>query len=164
MFFMQRELSPIENAINTVTSKTRELQRSIEELKEDDRRNINPLSMQLKGVIDAAVNGGIVNYKNVSYVCIRVFYKKRHDKKQSHVVIYLYVTILLRKDFRFQLKTSRLRHINLQTHKVKCLKIIIDLPSTHSQALSPKIYIIVMLVSLRLLPIARWLEQCATPQ
>ena len=62
---MQKELGPIENAINTVTSKTRELQRSIKELKEDDKRNINPLSMQLKGVIDAAVNGGIVNYKNV---------------------------------------------------------------------------------------------------
>ena len=58
--------------------------------------------MQLKGVIDAAVNGGIVNYKNVSYVCIRVIYKKRHDKKQSHVVIYLDVTIPLRKDFEIK--------------------------------------------------------------
>jgi hypothetical protein len=51
-----------------VTSKTHELQRNIEELQEDDKKNINPLSMQLNGVIDAAVNGGILNYKKVRYV------------------------------------------------------------------------------------------------
>ena len=65
---MQRELSPIENAINTVTSKTRDLQRNIRELQEDDIKNINPLSMQLKGVIDAAVNGGTLNYQKVAVV------------------------------------------------------------------------------------------------
>ncbi len=48
-----------------MTSKTRELQRNIDELEEDDKKNINPLSMRLNGVIDAAVNGGILNYKKV---------------------------------------------------------------------------------------------------
>lgn len=69
----QRELSPIENAINTVTSKTRELQRSVEELQENEKGNINPLSMQLKGVIDAAVNGGVTNYQRVRIVGNNLF-------------------------------------------------------------------------------------------
>ncbi|XP_028418847.1 dedicator of cytokinesis protein 3-like [Dendronephthya gigantea] len=63
----RRELSPIENAINTVTSKTRELQRSVDEIQEDKKSNINPLSMQLKGVIDAAVNGGVSNYQRAFF-------------------------------------------------------------------------------------------------
>lgn len=63
--YCQVELSPIENAINTVTSKTDELERIIKELKDNEFGSINPLSMILNGVIDAAVNGGIANYQQV---------------------------------------------------------------------------------------------------
>ena len=37
--------------------------------KADTKANINPLSMLLNGVIDAAVMGGISNYEKVSVLC-----------------------------------------------------------------------------------------------
>uniref|UniRef100_A0A8C4Q7C8 Dedicator of cytokinesis 3 n=1 Tax=Eptatretus burgeri TaxID=7764 RepID=A0A8C4Q7C8_EPTBU len=53
------EVSPLENAIEAVDNKNMELRSLIAQHQEQRAYNINPLSMCLNGVIDAAVNGGI---------------------------------------------------------------------------------------------------------
>ena len=52
-------------AIETVSSKIKEIQKVTSEIASNPAMNINPLSMLLKGVIDAAVMGGISNYEKV---------------------------------------------------------------------------------------------------
>ncbi len=62
----QRELGPLENAVNSIETKTQELLELVEEFEDRSRAeavNISPLSMAINGVIDAAVNGGIVKYQ-----------------------------------------------------------------------------------------------------
>lgn len=46
--------------------KNQELKTLISRYKKNPKQNINPLSMALNGVIDAAVMGGIANYTKVS--------------------------------------------------------------------------------------------------
>lgn len=59
-------MSPIENAIYVVENKTQELRTLISQYQHRQHQgNINPLSMCLNGVIDAAVNGGIARYQEV---------------------------------------------------------------------------------------------------
>ncbi|TKS77735.1 Dedicator of cytokinesis protein 3 [Collichthys lucidus] len=60
------EVSPLENAIYVVENKTQELRTLISQYQHRQHHgNINPLSMCLNGVIDAAVNGGIARYQEV---------------------------------------------------------------------------------------------------
>ena len=47
-------------------SKNKELERIITRLSSDRSQSINPLSMILNGIIDAAVMGGIAKYEEVS--------------------------------------------------------------------------------------------------
>lgn len=61
----QVEISPLLNAVETVESKNRELDRIITNLSSDRSQSINPLSMILNGIIDAAVMGGIAKYEEV---------------------------------------------------------------------------------------------------
>ena len=61
-------LSPIETAIDMVDNKNRELRELVASYSHGrDRKTLqlNQLSMTLKGVVDAAVNGGIAKYKEV---------------------------------------------------------------------------------------------------
>ncbi|CAI8007599.1 Dedicator of cytokinesis protein 3, partial [Geodia barretti] len=61
------ELDPLAIAIETVSSKTVEV-RTLTALHMENRSlNINPLSMLLSGLIDAAVGGGIKNYRIVFF-------------------------------------------------------------------------------------------------
>jgi hypothetical protein len=63
---VQVEVSPLENAIYVVENKTQELRTLISQYQHRQHHgNINPLSMLLNGVIDAAVNGGIARYQEV---------------------------------------------------------------------------------------------------
>ena len=48
-------------------NKNKEIQSMIGLFKADLKANINPLSMLLNGVIDAAVMGGISNYEKVIF-------------------------------------------------------------------------------------------------
>ncbi|KYQ96758.1 SH3 domain-containing protein [Tieghemostelium lacteum] len=57
------ELSPIENALNTMTLKNEELLARIDKHQANPQENLNPLSMCLNGIIDACVNGGISRYE-----------------------------------------------------------------------------------------------------
>ncbi len=58
-------MNPLDIALETVGSKNREIQTLSSQYSADRSLNINPLSMLLNGVIDAAVMGGITNYEKV---------------------------------------------------------------------------------------------------
>ena len=53
------------NAVETMESKNNELERVITRIQSDLTQSINPLSMILNGIIDAAVMGGIAKYEEV---------------------------------------------------------------------------------------------------
>ncbi len=57
------ELSPVQFACETVASSTKELQQLTALHAAEPKRNINPFSMRLQGVIDANVMGGIAKYQ-----------------------------------------------------------------------------------------------------
>ena len=60
-------LTPIEVAIDTMSRMNQELQSLVLRFSSPDPENsLNPLTMRLNGVIDAAVNGGIARYQEVS--------------------------------------------------------------------------------------------------
>ncbi|XP_019851718.1 PREDICTED: dedicator of cytokinesis protein 2-like isoform X2 [Amphimedon queenslandica] len=61
------ELNPLAIARETVRSKVQEIQKMTTELSSNSQMSINPLSMLLKGVIDAAVMGGISNYDKIFF-------------------------------------------------------------------------------------------------
>ncbi|ELR23221.1 SH3 domain containing protein [Acanthamoeba castellanii str. Neff] len=58
------ELSPIDNAIINIVDKNMELEKMIETFSvPGGSGNVSPFTMVLKGVIDAAVNGGVMRYE-----------------------------------------------------------------------------------------------------
>lgn len=60
-------MSPLENALQVVENKNQELRALIGQYQHKQvHGNVNLLSMCLNGVIDAAVNGGIARYQEVS--------------------------------------------------------------------------------------------------
>ncbi|KAF2077340.1 hypothetical protein CYY_001343 [Polysphondylium violaceum] len=58
----QVELSPIENALNSIVQKNDELQSRIDKYQANPQETIHPLTMLLNGIIDASVNGGVSRY------------------------------------------------------------------------------------------------------
>ncbi|GAM25576.1 hypothetical protein SAMD00019534_087510 [Acytostelium subglobosum LB1] len=60
-------LSPIDNAVNTVIGKNNELMEMSTKHENGVEANLSPFTMVLKGVIDAAVNGGVNMYKKVFF-------------------------------------------------------------------------------------------------
>ena len=58
-----KELSPVENAINSLEEKYNYLYDLINEYNANPATNVNPLTMALNGVIDAAVMGGMDKYQ-----------------------------------------------------------------------------------------------------
>lgn len=67
------EISPIENAIETMESTNRKICSLILQHRNDPMLPVNPLSMLLNGVVDAAVMGGIINYEKVRLHVKNVF-------------------------------------------------------------------------------------------
>ncbi|KAJ5071902.1 dedicator of cytokinesis [Anaeramoeba ignava] len=61
------EVSPIENAINSVNEKNDELISKIHKYESFNGKNISPFSMAFNGVIDAAVNGGVFKYQEAFF-------------------------------------------------------------------------------------------------
>ncbi|KXJ24494.1 Dedicator of cytokinesis protein 1 [Exaiptasia diaphana] len=61
------EISPIRNAIETVEQKNQQIRSLISRLSTEPNQNINPLSMTLNGVIDAAVMGGTAKYQEAFF-------------------------------------------------------------------------------------------------
>eukprot|EP01133_Synstelium_polycarpum_P010994 gene10994-12806_t len=75
------ELSPIENAVNTVIGKNVELVEMSGKHENGNEANISPFTMVLKGVIDAAVNGGVNMYKQVFFSAD--YLRENSDKRES---------------------------------------------------------------------------------
>lgn len=89
---LQVEVSPIENAIYVVENKTQELRTLISQYQHRQHQgNINPLSMCLNGVIDAAVNGGIARYQEVKPENARLY--------PAWAVPYALIVVLLQQAF-----------------------------------------------------------------
>jgi len=68
------EISPITNAIETISSMNVELSKLILNFSKDPSRPLSPLTMRLQGVLEASVNGGPVVIMNAFF---------RRDKHQS---------------------------------------------------------------------------------
>uniref|UniRef100_A0A803XT25 Dedicator of cytokinesis protein 4 n=1 Tax=Meleagris gallopavo TaxID=9103 RepID=A0A803XT25_MELGA len=62
------EMSPLENAIEVLENKNQQLRTLISQCQTRQMQNINPLTMCLNGVIDAAVNGGVTRYQEAFFV------------------------------------------------------------------------------------------------
>ncbi|XP_077194626.1 dedicator of cytokinesis protein 4 isoform X4 [Paroedura picta] len=62
------EMSPLENAIEVLENKNQQLRTLISQCQARQMQNINPLTMCLNGVIDAAVNGGVSRYQEAFFV------------------------------------------------------------------------------------------------
>ena len=58
-------MSPLENAIEVLENKNQQLKTLIAQCQARQMQNVNPLTMCLNGVIDAAVNGGVARYQEV---------------------------------------------------------------------------------------------------
>ena len=56
-------MTPLENAIETMSKTNERLQTLINQFEAHAQAGVSQLSMVLQGVIDAAVSGGIANYK-----------------------------------------------------------------------------------------------------
>lgn len=72
-FELQVEMSPLENAIEVLENKNQQLRTLISQCQTRQMQNINPLTMCLNGVIDAAVNGGVARYQEViflTWICL----------------------------------------------------------------------------------------------
>ena len=65
----QVDISPLELAIETVENKNKEIATLTTAALENVAFNLQSLTMILSGVIDAAVNGGIDNYRKVCRLC-----------------------------------------------------------------------------------------------
>ncbi|XP_073710037.1 dedicator of cytokinesis protein 4b isoform X3 [Misgurnus anguillicaudatus] len=61
------EVSPLENAIEVIENKNLQLRTLITQCQTRQMQNINPLTMCLNGVIDAAVNGGLARYQEAFF-------------------------------------------------------------------------------------------------
>ncbi|XP_037099092.1 dedicator of cytokinesis protein 4b isoform X1 [Syngnathus acus] len=62
------EVSPLENAIEVIENKNLQLRTLITQCQSRQMQNVNPLTMCLNGVIDAAVNGGLARYQEAFFV------------------------------------------------------------------------------------------------
>lgn len=59
------EVSPLQNAIETMEATNTKIKDIVLQHRADSSLALNPLSMLLGGIVDAAVNGGIGNYEKV---------------------------------------------------------------------------------------------------
>lgn len=76
------ELNPVEFACETMGNVGKELFELVAQYKTDPRRNINPFSMRLQGVIDANVMGGISKYQMAFF---NEDFLKQHPKQSANV-------------------------------------------------------------------------------
>lgn len=63
--FQQTTISPLENAIETMSTANEKILMMINQYQSDESLPINPLSMLLNGIVDPAVMGGFAKYEKV---------------------------------------------------------------------------------------------------
>ncbi|XP_071445315.1 dedicator of cytokinesis protein 1 isoform X2 [Hetaerina americana] len=61
------EISPLQNAIETMETTEKVLKDLIVAHRNDASLHLNPLSLKLNGIVDAAVNGGVANYEKAFF-------------------------------------------------------------------------------------------------
>lgn len=66
-------VSPLRTAIETMETTNKSLRDIILAHTADPSLQLNPLSLKLNGIVDAAVMGGITNYEKVFFIVIQVF-------------------------------------------------------------------------------------------
>ena len=59
-------MSPLQLAIETLSETNQKIRSLIDQHLDDPSLKVDPLGMVLNGVVDAAVSGGIANYKVVT--------------------------------------------------------------------------------------------------
>lgn len=64
--FPQEEISPLENAIETMELTNERVSNCVQQHAWDHSLSVHPLSMLLSGIVDPAVMGGFSNYEKVS--------------------------------------------------------------------------------------------------
>ena len=79
------ELSPLENAIETMESTNKKICHLILQYRSDQNLPLNPLSMTLNGIVDAAVMGGIINYEK-AFFTEEYMTKHPYRKEQEEIV------------------------------------------------------------------------------
>ena len=78
------ELSPLENAIETMQNTNRELKNVVQEHLSNSPVALQPLSMKLNGIIDAAVMGGIAMYEKAFFSDI---FRQAHPDERERLVM-----------------------------------------------------------------------------
>jgi len=68
--FSQEEISPLENAIETMELTNEKISNIVQQLIWDRSLPVHPLSMLLNGIVDPAVMGGYTNYEKVFFTSI----------------------------------------------------------------------------------------------
>ena len=68
----QFSVSPLELAIETIDESNQKIKSQIDQHIADPSLKVDPLGMILNGVVDAAVNGGIANYKVSIYLLLLI--------------------------------------------------------------------------------------------
>lgn len=107
------EISPINNAIETISSMNLELSKLILGYTKEPNKSISPLTMRLQGVIEAAVNGG-------PSVIVNAFFKKQSDdleSQQSDHELLIKLRDLLRQQYSI-LETGLALHSKLAPPEV----------------------------------------------
>ena len=81
------ELAPLEVALETVETKNSEISSLIDEFTSPggSTKDINPLSMLLNGVVDAAVHGGTDQFKKVCHIEHLYMYNTVHMYIRIHM-------------------------------------------------------------------------------
>ncbi|XP_013109839.2 dedicator of cytokinesis protein 3 isoform X1 [Stomoxys calcitrans] len=87
-----QELTPVEFACETMHNVGKDIWDLIQQYRQDPKRNINPFSMRLQGVIDANVMGGISKYQEAFFT--EQFLKSPHGQGQQANVQRLKALIL----------------------------------------------------------------------
>lgn len=64
--FLKEEISPLENAIETMELTNEKISNCVQQHAWDRTLPVHPLSMLLNGIVDPAVMGGYTNYEKVS--------------------------------------------------------------------------------------------------
>ncbi|XP_068594591.1 dedicator of cytokinesis protein 5 [Brachionichthys hirsutus] len=78
------ELSPLENAIETMETANEKLSNLVQQQACDRSLSINPLSMMLSGIVDPAVMGGFSNYEKAFFTDA---YVQEHPEDQERIEV-----------------------------------------------------------------------------
>jgi len=117
------QISPLQNAIETMESTNRILKKNILAHCYDPHLCLHPLTIKLKGVLDAAVNGGISNYEKAfftdKYALFLINYRIPFQTKSIVFMIYFisfdwFIDPVIQISILTELKFDRLSIIKFQ--------------------------------------------------